>query len=112
MKNPGNATQPENQIPAIEVNIAVLRTLRDMLGWANKTLLFEGKTLAEFLKGIPAPEGRNLYEVAVDEKGAVRSDYMVWLNHRPIKHEHSLAIALEHNDRVVVMPVMKFAAGG
>jgi hypothetical protein len=112
MKNTRAATPPENQVRAIEVNIAALMTLRDMLGWANKTLLFEGKNLTEFLKGIPTPEGRSLYEVLVDENGAVRSDYMVWLNHRPIKPEHSLAIALEHNDRVVVMPVMKFAAGG
>lgn len=112
MKNTETAAQTYTRAPAIEVNIAALMTLREALGWSNKTLLFAGTTLAEFLKGIPSPEGKSLYDVMVDDEGAVRAEYMVWLNHRPIKHEHSLAIALAHNDRVVVMPVIKFAAGG
>lgn len=112
MKNVGTGVQTHTHTPAIEIRITALMTFRETLGWSKKTLLFEGRTLAEFLKSIPTPEGRNLYEVLVDDDGAVRPEYMVWLNRRPVKHEHSLAIPLKHNDRVVVMPVMKFAAGG
>ncbi len=37
---------------------------------------------------------------------------MVWLNNRAIKEEHSLAITLESEDRIMIMPIIRFAAGG
>ena len=95
-----------------EISIAALMTVREMLGWGNRTILFHGKTLAEFLKHFFTLKGDNLFDVVVDEDGAVRKEYMVWLNNRPVKQDHSLEIALESGDRVVVMPVMKFSAGG
>ena len=97
---------------AKEISIAALMTVRDMLGWGNKTVLFSGRTLAEFLNTFSTQEGDNLYDVVVDQNGAVRIEYMVWLNNRPVKRAHSLDIVLEAGDRVVVTPVMKFSAGG
>ena len=95
-----------------EISITALMTLREMLGWSQKTVLFSGTTLAEFLRQFTTKDEENLYDILVQEDGAVRAEYMIWLNNRPAKQEHSLEVPLESGDRVVVMPVMKFAAGG
>jgi sulfur carrier protein ThiS len=95
-----------------EISITALMTLREMLGWSQKTVLFSGTTLAEFLKQFTTKDEENLYDILVQENGAVRIEYMVWLNNRPVKQENSLEVPLVSGDRVVVMPVMKFAAGG
>lgn len=95
-----------------EINIVALMTVREMLGWSKKTVLFSGRTLSEFLRQFNTIAGDNLYDVLVREDGGIKQDYMVWLNNRPVKQEHSLEIPLETGDRVVVMSIMKFAAGG
>lgn len=97
---------------AKEINITALMTVREMVGWSQKTVMFTGENLSEFLKQFTTKDGENLYDLLIQEDGAVKADYMVWLNNRPVKQEHSLEISLQNGDRVVVMPIMKFAAGG
>ena len=87
-------------------------TVREMLGWNKKTLVFNKENLGEMLKRITTRDGKNLFDVMVQENGAVRAEYMVWLNNRPVKQEHSLNIPLSSGDRIVVMPIISFAAGG
>ena len=95
-----------------EVSIVALMTLRVMLGWSKKTLIATDENLAEMLQRITTKDGKNLFDVLVQENGAVRAEYMVWLNNRPVKQEHSLNIPLSSGDRIVVMPIIRFAAGG
>ena len=95
-----------------EVSIIALMTVREMLGWSKKTLIFTGRTLADLLKQITTKEGEDLYNVLIQEDGAVKPEYMVWLNNRPVKKDHSLKIPLNSRDRIVVMPIIRFAAGG
>ena len=85
---------------------------REMLGWSKKTLVFTDKNLSDLLKQIITKDGKNLYDILIQEDGAVKPEYMVWLNNRAIKEEHSLAITLESEDRIMIMPIIRFAAGG
>ena len=94
------------------INVTALMRVRQLLGWNNKAVEFDGDTLAAFLKHVVTTDGRNLYELLVQEDGSISPEYMVWLNCRPVKPEHSLDIPLQSGDRVVAMPVLKFRAGG
>lgn len=95
-----------------EISVAALMTVREMLGWSKKTMLFTNRYLSDLLKQITTKDGTPLFDILIQEDGAVRSEYMVWVNNRPVKEEHSLDIPLQSGDRVVVMPIMHFAAGG
>lgn len=95
-----------------ELSIVALMTVREMLGWSKKTLIFTQENLAQMLQRVITKDGKNLFDVLVQEDGAVRAEYMVWLNNRPVKQEHSLNIPLSSGDRIVVMPIIRFAAGG
>ena len=97
---------------AKEINVTAMMAAREMLGWSQKTLLFPGETLAQFLKQVTTLDGNLLFDVLVQEDGSVKQEYMVWLNNRPIKEEYSLEIPLQHGDRVLVTSMIKFAAGG
>ena len=117
MKNNRNIAQliddqQNNKEAPKEISITALMTVREMLGWSKKTLMFTGKNLTEFIKQIITKDGETLYNVLVQKDGAVKPEYMVWLNNRPVKPEHSLKIPLESGDRIVVMPIIRFAAGG
>jgi len=108
LKNEESARKDESK----EVSVVALMTVREMLGWSKKTLVFAEENLAEILKRLTTRDGKNLFDVLVREDGAVRAEYMVWLNNRPVKQEHSLNIPLSSGDRIVVMPIIRFAAGG
>jgi hypothetical protein len=97
---------------AKEISIAALMTVREMVGWSKKTVLFTERYLSELLKQLTTKEGAPLFDIIVQRDGAVSPEYMVWVNNRPVKEEHSLDILLQSGDRVVLMPVMHFAAGG
>ncbi|MBP1709569.1 MAG: hypothetical protein H6Q47_102 [Deltaproteobacteria bacterium] len=114
-KRNGASLVDEQQISTDEVkeiNVTAMMAAREMLGWSQKTLLFPGETLAQFLKQVTTLDGNPLFNVLVQEDGSVKQEYMVWLNNRPIKEEHSLEIPLQHGDRVLVTSMIKFAAGG
>ena len=114
-KRNGASLVDEQQISTDEVkeiNVTAMMAAREMLGWNQKTLLFPGETLAQFLKQVTTLDGNPLFNVLVQEDGSVKQEYMVWLNNRPIKEEHSLEIPLQHGDRVLVTSMLKFAAGG
>lgn len=108
-KRSGRISLPEG---AAEVHIVALMTVKELLGWSEKTVLFSGKTVAEFLRQFTTKDGDNLYEVLVDEDGMIRPEYMVRLNNRPVGQHQRAEIPIKSGDRVMVMPVMKFAAGG
>ncbi|HNR12535.1 MAG TPA: hypothetical protein PLG17_07835 [Thermodesulfobacteriota bacterium] len=95
-----------------EIIIIAMATIRDILGWEEKTLLFHGKTLVDFLKQIVDLDGKTLYDDLVQEDGAVRPEYTIWLNKRQLRQGFHLNICLRTGDRVTITPVMKFAAGG
>ena len=97
---------------AKEINVTAMMAAREMLGWSQKTLRFAGETLAQFLQQLTTSDGNTLFSVLVQEDGSVKQEYMVWLNNRPIKEEHSLEIPLQHRDRVLITSMIKFAAGG
>ena len=97
---------------AKEINVTAMMAVREMLGWSQKKLLFTGETLAQLLKQLNTSDGNSLFNVLVQEDGSVKQEYMVWLNNRPIKEEHSLEIPLHHGDRVLVTSMIKFSAGG
>ena len=94
------------------LNVTALLKVRELLGWSQKAVEFTGDTLEQFLKEIATIDGRTLHEVFVQEDGSIRSDYLVWLNCRPVKQIHSLDIPLRAGDKIITMPAITFRAGG
>ena len=95
-----------------EITLTALLSLKDTLGWETKTILFSGEALADLLQAFSTTKGENLYHVLVGEGGDVRHDYTVRLNNRPIKQVERWPGTLRAGDRIVLAPIMKFAAGG
>jgi|GEM_PF-58127 len=95
-----------------ELNVTAMMAVREMVGWSQKKLNFSGNTLAQLIREITTIDGQSLYSVLIDEEGAVKKDYMVWLNNRPVKEQHSLEIPLQNGDRVLLTSMIKFSAGG
>jgi len=106
------ATQQSTTSQGKEINFTAMMMVREILGWSQKKFLFTGETLSQLLKQLTTRDGKALYGIMVEENGAVKKEYMVWLNNRPIKEEHSLEITLNNGDRVLVTSMIKFAAGG
>ena len=102
----------QDDLPEKEIYISALMSLRDMLGWGEKTMLFSGKTVADFLKMVSTKNGETLYDLLVGDDGAVGLQYMVRLNNRSLRHTQSLETVLCSGDQIVLMPVITFAAGG
>jgi hypothetical protein len=50
---------------AKEINVTAMMAAREMLGWSQKTLLFTGETLAQFLKQLITSEGDPLFNILV-----------------------------------------------
>lgn len=94
------------------VNLTALLKIRELLGWNQKAVQFMGDTLADFLKEIKTIDDRTLYEVLVQDDGSISSEYLVWLNCRPVKQEFSLDIPLRSGDKIIAMPAITFRAGG
>jgi len=95
------------------VNVTALMQVRELLGFQHKAIEFTtGDTLAQLLRQVVTTKGQSLYDLFVQDDGSVSSDYMVWLNCRPVKQSHSMEIPLQSGDRVIAMPAMRFRAGG
>jgi molybdopterin converting factor small subunit len=94
------------------LNVTALLKVRELLGWSQKAVEFTGDTLDQLLKELPTIDGRTLHEVFVQEDGSISSDYLVWLNCRPVKQIHSLDIPLQPGDKIITMPAIAFRAGG
>ena len=94
------------------LNVTALLKVRELLGWSQKAVEFTGDTLEQFLKAMSTIDGRTLHEVFVQEDGSISSDYLVWLNCRPVKQIHSLDIPHRSGDKIITMPAITFRAGG
>ena len=94
------------------LNVTALLKVRELVGWSQKAVEFTGDTLEQFLKEISTIDGRTLHEVFVQDDGSISSDYLVWLNCRPVKQIHSLDIPLRSGDKIITMPAITFRAGG
>jgi len=94
------------------VNVTALMAVREMLGWSHNAVEFTGGTLSDLLKELNTSDGKTLYELFTRENGNISSEYMVWLNCRPVKQDYSLEIPLQSGDRVIAMPAVRFARGG
>lgn len=94
------------------VNVTALLKIRELLGWNQKAVEFNGDTLADFLKEIKTTDGRSLYDLMVEEDGVIGKDYLVWLNCRPVKSQYRLDIPLNSGDKIIAMPVISYRGGG
>ena len=94
------------------INVTALMRVRELLGWHQKAVEFEGATLVDLLKDVKSQDGRSLYEILVQEDGTISPDFAVWMNCRPVRPQDSLEIPLQSGDRVIAMPVLRFRAGG
>jgi len=94
------------------LNVTALLKVRELLGWSQKAVEFTGGTLDQLLKEISTIDGRTLYDIFVQNDGGISSDYLVWLNCRPVKQIHSLDIPLRSGDKIIAMPAIAFRAGG
>jgi hypothetical protein len=96
----------------MKLDVTALLKVRELVGWSQKAVEFTGDSLEQFLKEITTIDGRTLHEVFVQEDGSISSDYLVWLNCRPVKQIYSLDIPLRSGDRIITMPAIAFRAGG
>lgn len=95
------------------INLTALMQVRELLGWHHKAIDFTtGDTLAQFLKEVMTTTGQSLHDLFVQDDGSISSQYMVWLNCRPVKQAHSLEIPLQSGDRIIAMPAMATRVGG
>ena len=94
------------------LNVTALLKVRELVGWSQKAVKFTGDTLEQFLKEIATIDGRTLHDVFVQEDSSINSDYLVWLNCRPVKQAYRLDIPLRSGDRIIVMPAIAFRGGG
>ncbi|MCX8011994.1 MAG: MoaD/ThiS family protein, partial [Desulfobacterota bacterium] len=90
------------------IYVMAMMKVREMVGWSQKKVNFSGKTLAQLLQEIATSDGQNLYSILVNEDGAVKNEYMVWLNNRPIKEQRSLEIPIQDGDRVLFTSMINF----
>ncbi|MFQ5738270.1 MAG: MoaD/ThiS family protein [Acidobacteriota bacterium] len=93
-----------------EVKIAALGTVRKLLGFSQKSCLFQGGTVAELLRQLDTVDGRDLYSNLVCE-GRLRGDFAVLVNGLSIKPD-ALETPLQEGDQLVTMAILRHLHGG
>ena len=86
----------------MKVTVAALLSVRRILGWSQKEIIFSGGTLGDLLKQIEAPGGSNLYSLLVQADGTLNPKYRFALNQQVIDKE-ALKTKINDGDRLVAM---------
>ena len=89
----------------MKVTVAALLSVRRILGWSQKEIIFSGQTLGDLLKQIEAPGGSNLYTLLIQADGTPNPKYRFALNQQVIDKE-ALKIKINEGDRLVAMDAL------
>lgn len=90
--------------------VTALGPVRRMVGFSNKTVEYEGETVADLMRAIETKDGETLYDVLVDD-GELRGDYTAFLNEHQLRTKQ-LNQPLKKDDRLVTMQVIRPVRGG
>ncbi len=93
-----------------EVQIAALGAVRKLVGFSQRTVNFEGETVADLLRALPTPEYGNLYANLVCE-GKLRGDYAILVDGLSLRADQ-LETRLEGGEQVVTMAILRHLSGG
>ena len=89
----------------MKVTVAALLSVRRILGWSQKEIIFSGGTLEDLLKQIEAPGGSNLYTLLIQADGTPNPKYRFALNQQVVDKE-ALKIKINEGDRLVAMDAL------
>lgn len=89
----------------MKVTVAALLSVRRILEWSQKEIIFSGGTLGDLLKQIEAPEGSNLYTLLIQANGTANPKYRFALNQQVVDKE-ALKIKINEGDRLVAMDAL------
>ncbi len=93
-----------------EVQVAALGAVRKLVGFSQKTIAFEGVTVADLLRAMDTQAGDSLYENLVCE-GKLREDYGVVVNGLSLCADQ-LETPLAGGEQIVTMAIIRHLAGG
>ncbi|HPD61623.1 MAG TPA: MoaD/ThiS family protein [Thermodesulfobacteriota bacterium] len=89
----------------MKVTVAALLSVRRILGWSQKEIIFSGGTLADLLKQIDVPGGSNLYKLLIQADGTPNPKYRFALNQQIVDKE-ALNINIKDRDRLVALDAL------
>ena len=93
-----------------EVQVAALGAVRKLVGFSQKTVAFEGATVADLLRALDTQAGGSLYETLVCE-GKLRGDYAVVVDGLSLRADQ-LQTSLAGGEQIVAMAIIRNLAGG
>ena len=93
-----------------EVQVAALGAVRKLAGFSQKTIAFEGATVADLLRALDTQARGNLYETLVCE-GKLREDYAVVVDGLSLRADQ-LQTSLAGSEQIVAMAIIRHLAGG
>ena len=89
----------------MKVTVAALLSVRRILGWSQKEIIFPGGNLADLLKQIDVPGGSNLYTLLIHPDGTPNPRYRFALNQQVVDKE-ALKMKINEGDRLVAMDAL------
>ena len=92
----------------MKVTVAALLSVRRILGWSQKEIIFSGGTLEDLLKQIEAPGEGNLYKLLIQTDGTPNPKYRFALNQQ-IVDKDALKMKINEGDRLVAMDALHVA---
>ncbi len=93
-----------------EVQVAALGAVRKLVGFSQKTIAFEGVTVADLLRAMDTQAGDSLYEKLVCD-GKLREDYAVVVNGLSLRADQ-LETPLAGGEQIFTMAIIRHLAGG
>ncbi len=93
-----------------EVHVAALGAVRKLVGFSQRTVAFEGTTVADLLHALETLDGGSLYASLVCE-GKLRGDYAIVVNGLSLRADQ-LETSLAGGEQVVTMAILRHLAGG
>lgn len=93
-----------------EVHVAALGTVRKFLGFSQRTVVFEGGTVADLLRAVSTIDGDNLYSKLACH-GQLRGDFAVVVDGLSLRADQ-LETRLEGGEQIVTMAILRHLAGG
>jgi hypothetical protein len=94
----------------LEVQVAALGAVRKLVGFSQKTIAFEGDTVADLLRSLETQAGNSLYENLACE-GKLRGDYAVLVNGLSLRADQ-LETPLAGGEQIVALAIIRHLAGG
>jgi len=89
----------------MKVTVAALLSVRRILGWSQKEIIFSGGTLEDLLKQVEAPGGSNLYTLLIQADGTPDAKYHFALNQQIVDKE-ALKTKIKEGDRLVALDAL------